>query len=335
MTSEQNIQLNEKRPHVPKGTHPVETGSYCLPTNEILGLYDEISRWLLNRSPGGIIYGRPRLGKTRAIKFLRALLREEFGSNLPIYQMNCNHYKTANENRFFTDLLKDLGHNLYLSGKTEMKRDRAIKFLLERAESSSQHRIILFIDDAQRLGESQYDWLMDIYNELDRYNVYMTVILVGQDELTYQRTAFITARKMQIVGRFMIHEYKFSGIKSIDDLRTCLAGYDMASEYPKSSGWCFTKYYFPESFAQGRRLAECAEELYEQFNLLRTEAKILKPIEIPMQYITLTVEYCLRTYGADGKNVGFPCTADWSTSIRNSGFIEAELYYSLLNEVNK
>lgn len=329
----ENYPYHESRPIIPKGSHPIETGNYHIPTNEILNLYTEVSKWILNRSPGGIIYGRPRLGKTRSVKFLQAFLQDEFGDNLPVFHMCCNQYKSPNENTFFGDLLKDLGHTLYLSGKADVKRDRTVKYLLERAEASAQHRIILFIDDAQRLFELNYAWLMDIYNQLDRYNVGMTVILVGQEELVHQRSAFIQAGKMQIISRFMIHEYKFSGIKNVEDLAACLEGYDFVSEYPENSGWSFTRYYFPEAFAEGKRLSSCAEELFEQFVKLRNEAKITKSIEIPMQYITLTIDYCLRIFGSDGSDLEFPCAAQWKAGIMNSGYIQAELYQNMKRSI--
>lgn len=48
-----------------------------------------------------------------------------------------------------------------------------------------------------------YDWLMDLFNELEQYGITLTTILVGQKELVYQRSVFISGEKFQIVGRFM------------------------------------------------------------------------------------------------------------------------------------
>lgn len=73
---------------------------------------------------------------------------------------------------------------------------------------------------------------MDIHNELDREGISLTALLMGQSELVHQRTAFIQTGKAQIVGRFMVHEYKFTGVKSADDLKTCFAGYDHETEFP-------------------------------------------------------------------------------------------------------
>lgn len=90
--------------------------------------------------------------------------------------------------------------------------------------------------DAQRLVELQYNVLMDIYNYLKDVGISMTAILVGQEELKHVRSSFIQSKMGQIVGRFMVHEHKFSGVKTLNELETCLKGYDSISEYPANSG---------------------------------------------------------------------------------------------------
>lgn len=319
-----------QRPFVPKGSHPIESGRYLIPTNEIVLLHETVTRWVENRVPGGIVYGRPRLGKTRAITYLLHDLPSEFGQQIPIFHMCCRQYKNPNEGNFFEDLLKDMYHGLPFSGKANQKRERLLKFLLEKGESSGQHRIVLFIDDAQRLFEIQYGWLMDVYNELDRAGISMTVVLVGQQELIHQRSAFIQARKAQIIGRFMVHEYKFTGIKSIQDVRACMAGYDSISEFPEKSGWSFTKYFFPDAFAQGFRLESCAEELLHTFTSLRHEAGLHKAVEIPMQYLTLTIDYALRRFGVNGSDVDCLNKVHWKEAITNSGYIQSEIYQDVI-----
>lgn len=188
-----------KPPHIPKGTHPIETGRYLIATNEIGRMYDKVSQWIDNRSPGGIIYGRPRLGKSRAINYLMHILPNDY-DHIPVFFIQGRQYRIPNENVFFQDLLRDVGHELALKGKANIKRDRLVRFLIERGEQSVQHRLILFIDDAQRLHEFHYNWLMDIHNELDRAGLSMTVILVGQKELLHQRSAFIQAKKSTNCG---------------------------------------------------------------------------------------------------------------------------------------
>lgn len=175
-----------------------------------------------------------------------------------------------------------------------------------------------------------YDWLMDIFNELDRDGICMTVVLVGQEELLDQRIAFLQNKKVQIIGRFMVHTFKFEGIRRFTDLKTCLTGFDDYSEYPPESGWSFTRYYFPEAFDQGFRLQSCAEEMFDVLNDLRREHGIKKALEIPMQYVTLTIEYCLKHFGADGHDVKWINKAHWREAIERSGYIEAEMYQEIV-----
>ena len=44
-----------------------------------------VEEWVSRSNYGAIIYGRPRIGKTRAIKYISDNLRKKFGEELPIY----------------------------------------------------------------------------------------------------------------------------------------------------------------------------------------------------------------------------------------------------------
>lgn len=314
-----------------KGQHPIETGSYRLPTKEIINLYAVVSRWISNRSPGGIIYGRPRLGKTRAISMLEFQLKKEFGEDLQIFKMLCSQHKPS-ENRFYTDLLREIGHFAYNQGKSEIKKERLIKYFIERAQSSYHKKIILFIDEAHMLYESDYNWLMDIYNQLDRYNITMTVILVGQDELMFQKSAFIASCKMQIVGRFMVHEYMFSGIKSKEELEYCLNAYDELTEFPEDSGCSYTEYFFPQAFQDGKRLNNEADFILEKFEEVRANNNISSDFELPMQYFTLFIDNCMTVFGQNGKGIYWPNSDTWEESIKLCGYIEAEVHNSMFGK---
>lgn len=318
-------QLIEPRPSVPKGTHPVEERAYIIPSNEVLRMYQAVHRWIKYRSPGGIIYGRPRLGKTRAIEYLIRTLPNEFSYDLPIFHVRTLHEKIANENNFFQTLLQDVGHSIPYTGKSAIKRSRLNKFLIEKGDNSKLKRIVLFIDEAQCLHEIQYGWLMDIYNELDSYRIAMTVILVGQLELLHRRSLFLETNRHQLVGRFMVNEHQFRGVRNIEDLRICLQCYDNTTEYPQESGWSYTRYYFPEAFALGHRLGDFTEEIFDLFHTIRKEAKITGPLDIPMQYLITTIEYAFLEYGADGLNEKWLTKALWEEAIYESGYLLAEL----------
>lgn len=317
--------MNIKRPEIKPKTHPVFTGAYSINTNAISTLYEDVSRWIDNRLPGGIIYGRPRIGKTRAIAFLSDMLRETYGKELPTYVLNMTMHK-PNENFFYSEILKDIGHDLYDKGKATEKKDRIISYFIERAISTNLKLIVLFIDEANYMFEQDFIWLMDIHNRLERFGIRLTTLLVGTKDIIHLKSYFIKSNKQQIVGRFMIHEHRFLGVKNINDLQICLASYDFGAEYPEESGWTYTKYFFPDAYDDGFTLNSQAEVLYECYRTIMQENKFTGEFEIPMQYVTLTIDNCLRRYGSDGLSYKWISANEWRAAIIDSGFIEAENY---------
>lgn len=318
------------RPEVPAGSHPVETTRYIIPTPSISRFYDAILQWIETRAPGGMIYGKPRFGKTRAIQYLTGLLAERYGAKLPVITLPCRDYRIPSETTFFEDLLRAAGHAMYRAGKAAAKRDRLIEFLSEKVEMSLQNRLVLFLDEAQKLHEQQYKWLIDLYNDLDARQITPVFLLVGQDELAHQYSAFQQTRKTQIIGRFMVHQLQFRGLREEKEIKACLKAYDRGSEHPRGSGWSFTRYYYPAAFSSGFRLETYAHQLWEAFRLLRDECGVPGPPEIPMQYFCRSVEYVLTKLGTLEDTPADITGAVWKKAVKASGYTDAERHYNNL-----
>lgn len=316
---------------VPVGTHPIEVGHYKLPTKEVIRLMDNLKKIVLNRLPGMIVYGRPRIGKTFAVKFALENLPQYINAPIPIFIVNSNSYKFPNEGKFFADLLRGFKFPFKARRQSDEMRNQIVNFLTEKAELSRLRRVILIMDEAQVLTESHFVWLMDIYNELAHAKISMTVICVGQEELLTRRTFFLGQRKSQIIGRFMTHEHRFFGITSLDDIRTVLRCYDISeiSSYPENSDWSYTRYFFPEGYEKGHRLEDAAALIYQHFQDLRSEHGVTSKLEIPMEYFTHAVENALKIYGAHGEQLEWISTQHWLESIKLSGYIESEIYMAL------
>lgn len=307
------------RPIIPFRSHPIYTGYYFIQTNSINKLSNDIIRWIDNRNPGGIIYGRARIGKTRAIHTLINNLYDLYGEDLPILVLNMSAHKVS-EKFLYLEMLSDIGHAFANSKRTVTElKNTLLNYLISLGKSSTMNRIIIFIDEANFLLQDDYNYLMDIYNRLERSKVQMTIILVGTEEIIINKQIFLQLNKQQIVGRFMVREHQFKGIQNILDLQVSMASYDY-SEYPDNSGWSFTKYFFPEAFEAGKRIASDASVLFECFIKLNKVPKF----EIPMMYITSTIENCFRRYGSDGDNLFFPSKEEWHQSIIDSGYMVAE-----------
>ncbi|WP_036217490.1 AAA family ATPase [Lysinibacillus sphaericus] len=317
--------VNLSNINVPLGKHPVDTGKYLIATNEIDKLCYIVGNWIDNRFPGAIIHGRPRLGKTRAIKYLIKVLPKELNQNIPMFHIKCKTYKNPSENSFFEDLLDGVGHAAPELGRPSEKRVRLKHFFINMAEKSKQNKIVIFIDDAQKLTAIQYDWLMDVYNELDEYGIVLTTILVGHDELIDRRKRFIKNKDFQIVGRFMSDSYQFNGVKDVEDFKILLEQYDEGTEFPVNSNLSYTQFYFRDHFENGFRLVNYAGEFHDVFLELQLDKGLQKNKEIPMQYVTLSIEYILKNYGFFGENVQLLNKNLFKKAIINSGYIQSEL----------
>lgn len=311
--------------NIPDGKHPIETGKYLIATNEIDKLCYIVSNWIENRFPGAIIYGRPRLGKTRAISYLLKVFPDDLKENVPIFHIRCRSYKNSRENNFFEDLLIGVGHSLASEGRPSEKRERLKNYLIMAAEKSMQNKIIFFIDDAQKLNTMEYDWLMDVYNELDEHAITLTTILVGHEELIDQRKKLIKQKQLQIIGRFMSDSYHFRGLKNLDDFKILLDEYDSGTEFPVNSNIPFTRYFFRDEFAKNFALSNYAEDIYNEFRLIQIEKGLSKEKEIPMQYAVLTIEFILKKYGVNGERLNALSKQHIRMAIMSSGYVQSEL----------
>lgn len=316
------------KPRIPVGTHPIEQKQYILPTLEILRLMDVVKQIITNGLPGMIVYGRPRLGKTFSTLFAVNYLPVDLGMPIPIFLAECKQYKAPNEEKFYRDLLIDFKFNYTAKKDPVQLRQQIVNLFQEKAERTPLRRVVLVMDEAQRMTEWQYNCLSDIYNQLVRERISMTVISVGQDELLDRRSFFLINKKAHIIGRFMPREHQFHGIRSEKELTFCLKNYDV-SEYPDESGWSYTRYFFPDAFAAGRRLGDFGKDLYDLFIEVRKEFGLKGKLEIPMEYLAFTVEIALKTFGTHGKCNEWITIGQWREAIKNSGYIESEIFMAL------
>jgi hypothetical protein len=314
------------RPKVQPRAHPIESHRYLIFTPAVYVFFRIVLQWIESGASGGMIYGKPRHGKSSAIKCVAALLVEELKVSLPIVSVCCKDHQHPGEGAFFEDLLHDVGHVLWSSGKTSAKRYRLTEYLTELVEKSEQDRLILFVDEAQKLHEQHYKWLIDLHNQLERRGIVLIVLLVGQEELLHQFSAFQMTKKTQIIGRVMVRQLRFSGITNEKDMRDCLANYDTGSEYPPESGCSFTRYYFPSAFESNLRLENYAPMLWQAFREIREEAQLPLTREIPMQYFCRTVEYVLTRFGTLDELSTDLSLAQWKEGITRSGYTDAEQY---------
>lgn len=306
-----------------EASHPIFSGRYEIPTVAIANMLSKICDCVECQTPGIIVYGPPRLGKTRAIRCMEQFLPQRLYPTCPVITVSCSSH-VSSYSYLSESVLKALKHELWDKGKVLQKSLRTVNALMTLAYSANSNRIIVIFDEANNLLETDYESLIDIYNQLDYAGINMTVVLVGTNELYTTKCAFREEGKQQIVGRFMIQEHIFHGLQNIEEMAFALDAYDRKAFFPKGSDCSFVRYFFPDAVADNYTLKSEADTLYKLFYQLRTAGAQLGYIELPMQYFIKTVDICFRKYGKTGEGVFWPNIEMWKNAISLSGYLEAE-----------
>lgn len=302
-------------------SHPVVQQTYILPTPSIDDAYNLAKQVIRHRTPGALLFGQSRFGKTYAVRYICTVLRDEF-PKIEALIFSCKKKKRPSETAFFENFLDTAGHQDPLSGTANAKRLRLAKFLIARVKQSGLNLLILFADEAHRLESIEYEWLHDIHSDLERSGIRMITFLVGHQRLINQKNAFKKAGETSIIGRFMIDEIPFRGVRNIEDVATCLAGFDDA-RFPEQSEWNYTRFFFPRAYQRGLRLEHSAELVWEAFLKAHSEAGLGFDIDIPMQYFARTIEIALTDYAASDDDEFMFTAAIWEQSVMASKYVVA------------
>lgn len=301
--------------------HPLVTGNYRIATPAIEAFYELIDRCLRYRVMGALIHGPSRVGKTRAIEYVRLLLARDH-PKMTSYHAQCEHKPRHAEGPFFANLLEAVGDPDPNAGSNPSKRMRLALRIREAAARAGSGTVLLFCDEAQRYNDNEYEWLRDVHDCLDRQQIKLFTFLVGQQELLAQKTALQVAGKTQIVARLMVEELVFHGIRNAEDVATCLNGYDQTA-YPADSQWSFTRFYVPAAFDAGYRLVSDAGVLWQAFESAHNRANLPGQLSIPMESFARAVEIVLKESEQKDDSAYRPDPALWAHAVRHSGYVQS------------
>lgn len=314
--------------------HPIATGNYRIGTAAIEAFYELITRCLHHRTTGALIYGPSRIGKTRAIEYLRLLLAENH-PKITTYHVQAEHKPRHAEGPFFSTLLEAVGYPDPDTGSNPTKRLRLINKMKEACTKAGRGTIVLFCDEAQRYTDNEYEWLRDVHDHLDRLQIKLFTFLVGQQDLHAIKSDYQRAGKTQIVARLMVDELAFFGIRHAKDVATCLAGYDETA-FPPGTEWSFTRFHAPQAVDAGYRLVDDAQVLWEAFVAIHNKSGLGGKLEIPMESFTRAVEIVLKESELPDAPRYRPPAELWAQAVRSSGYVQARVATGkVLSELSK
>ncbi|OON84864.1 hypothetical protein BXO88_15160 [Oribacterium sp. C9] len=304
---------------------------FVIPTKGILDTEVKIKTWITLGACGGIIYGRPRIGKTRCLYHIaKTLTSDEYG-NLPVIIWNLTDHAETEKN-FYSTLLMAMGYECPKSTTALFIKERVINTLIVMACETPFRRVVLLIDEAWKFYEKDFAWLMDLYNNLIALDIQLYAFMFGTRELKDLKISFKQRGKDQIIGRFMINEIRYSGINSEKELSFCLASMDklkMVTDGYKKLDKSLLDFYFPNAY--GKSFYDLSAAYYEAFMKIRGNHGIASA-DIPMKYFIDSFIICLNLYGIYGsKAVAFPGAEELTECIEMSGYGESDDEYSRKN----
>lgn len=307
-----------------------------IPTASINDLWEKnIKQWLLMASTGAIIYGRSRVGKTVAIDYLEQKINEMYNGGIPVIKWNITNHAVTERN-FYSSLLMAMGAPEPNKGATALVlKVRVLNLMTELASVGNSEtmyseegmpglrRIVLFCDEAYLLDEKDFNWLMDLYNNLRHNKVYLTTFLVGTDELKSLKSHLCSIQKNQIIGRFMIDEHEFFGIRSKEEMALCLSVFDTEMRIPGIYGEKIipSQHFFPEAFANGEGYYSMLTDVFwDVFQDIKEKSKN-KYDDIPMKYFIRSVMTTMAIYGKYGiQEKYFLKASDIMEAVKSSGY---------------
>lgn len=277
--------------------HALLTRQYAVYTPPMDQMIEQVGDWLDQKQSGGYIYGASRFGKSRTIMWhLKTVLSERFEVPVPLVVWSRRPDSHKSERDFWKAILIASEFTFALEEK-EISKTRAYAMCANRfvsvANNADLNYVVLVIDEAQGMTLQEWNWLVGLQNDLDRKGYLMTVFSIATHPMGYKHDYMAHTGNSHIAARFMLSSAQFHGLKSVEELGFALNGFDEDSEWPPESGVSFLRYFAKNDFDAGRRLANCANDLWNALIELAPENR-KKAREFPMQHVAQTVESILK-----------------------------------------
>lgn len=266
---------------------PFRYRQWILPTQAIAELLNAIADWIRSGTPGALVYAHSRFGKTKAIAYLKRTINTHLGINWPIFSVTCARNRSDRPMHFYEHFLEDIGYVDPTNGRVTVKRRALLNTIEATCIDRDVYSFILFIDDVQCMIETQWDYLLDIYNQLERRGLQPLIILVGQEEVKDTPGLLRGINQWPVLGRFMQEVYPFRGVESAEDLKRLLRAYDADSAALDREGRPITRIALKEAYGNGLRLETLSEEVWRGLIAAREERMPKMPLKsYPMPVIS-------------------------------------------------
>ncbi|WP_018624903.1 ATP-binding protein [Kangiella aquimarina] len=197
--------------------------------------------------PGALIAGYCRSGKSTGTKKITPYLKDNEGKSIPSEII----YIPSRDRKTNRGAWRQLAYNYDFPLKRSATSDdisrHYITYLLDRCYEAKSTRIVLMVDEAQRLSINQFAIYAEIFDRLkDSFGISCHVFFVANLDNFKDTYRLLQQREdMHIYERFFKRVFFYKPITSHDSVRHILRQYDFLT-YPPSSNISYAQYFLSE-----------------------------------------------------------------------------------------
>lgn len=202
--------------------------------------------------------------------------------------------------------------------------EKLVNWIRTRCGQARVRRMVLFIDNAQRITDAEYTYLEELDSMVLEENLSLFLVLVRQSDAEGVDIGddWID-RPSHTVRRWFMDTTPFRPLIGVSDITHALGGYDRSLTWP-TPDMPFSRYFAREAFDRGWTLASEAGLICETAKKLRQEYKLPTTDAWPMATFTLLVHYLLSDIAARRADFNGFTEEDIKTALLGTGYLRLE-----------
>lgn len=202
--------------------------------------------------------------------------------------------------------------------------ERLRNYIRTRCGQAKVRRMVLFIDNAQRITDTEYQYLEDLDGQLTDDQLSLFLVLVRQSDAEGVDIGDDwLERPSHTVRRWFMDTMPFQPLMGLREIAHALSRYDKAVTWP-TPDMSFSRYFARTAFDAGWTLASDAGLLLSEMQALRKAFHLPESEAWPMATFTLVVHYLLSEVAAREPSFKGFTAAQVKNALLTTGYLRLE-----------